>query len=62
MENDIRLVVDRLPNDWTECSFAEKRQHDIFYAQCKLTGVSCGLDAYGRCERLVNIREILGWR
>lgn len=59
MENDIRLVVDRLPNDWTECYFAEKRPHDIFYAQCKLTGVSCGLDSCGYCERLVSVWDIV---
>lgn len=61
MEHDIRLVVDEKPRDWSDCPFAEKRQHDIFYAQCKLTGVSCGLDAYGRCERLVPIWEVRGW-
>ena len=59
MEHDIRLVVDRLPNDWTECYFAEKRPHDIFYAQCNLTGVSCGLDSCGYCERLVSVWDIL---
>lgn len=58
MANDIRLVVDKIPNSWSDCPFAEKRPHDIFYAQCKLSGVSCELDSCGRCKRLVGIWEV----
>lgn len=57
----VKVVVDRKPNDWTECMYAEKRPHDIFYAQCKLSGNSCGLDSCGRCERLISIYELRGW-
>lgn len=58
----MNLVVDQVPSNWSECVFAEKRPHDIFYAQCKLTGVSCGLDANGRCDRLLSLRELLNKR
>lgn len=57
----VRIVVDYMPEKWTDCEFAEKRPHDIFYAQCRLTGVSCGLDSCGRCDRLVSIREVVKW-
>lgn len=53
------LVVDQKPQNWTECMFAEKRPHDIFYAQCKLTGVSCGLDSRGYCDRLVSVKDAM---
>lgn len=54
----MKIVVNEKPKDWTECMFAEKNRTDIYYAQCKLSGVSCGLDAYNYCERLMSYEEV----
>ena len=55
----MKLIVDEKPSDWSKCPFAEKNQIDIFYAQCRLSGVSCGLDRDNYCDRLLSIWEVI---